>query len=126
MPLPSVLVVDDDQNLRRILEAKLQRIPLNVTGACDLASAASALQHDEFAVVVIDERLPDGSSLAELPALRTIAPNSAFVLITAYEESAIRQLAENAGAESVLFKPFDLDALESLVRGIVRDHAAAR
>jgi DNA-binding NtrC family response regulator len=116
MPLPAVLVVDDDQNLRRILEAKLERSPFDVSTVADLASAVAALEHRKFAVVVLDERLPDGSSLALLPTLRGLAPSSTFVLITAYEENAIRHLAESAGAKETLFKPFDLDALEAVVQ----------
>ena len=121
MPAPAVLVVDDDQNLRRILEAKLERSPFEVFTAKDLASAITALESSRFAVVVLDERLPDGSSLASLPALKCLAPTSAFVLITAYEENAIRQRAELAGASEILFKPFDLDLLEAVVRNHVPD-----
>lgn len=116
MPMPAVLVVDDDNNLRRILEAKLQRGPFKVSTVSDLASAISALEDRTFAVVVLDDRLPDGSGLDVLPKLRGIAPSSAFVLITAYEENAMRQRAADAGAKEVLFKPFDLDMLEAVVR----------
>lgn len=116
MPLPAVLVVDDDQNLRRILEAKLQRGPFAVFTASDLASAVSALTDREYAVVVLDERLPDGSGLDKLPALLDLSPSSAFVLITAYEETAMRERAAEAGACEILFKPFDLDMLEAVVR----------
>ena len=59
----AVLVVDDDHNLRRILEAKLQRGPFEVSTVSNLASAVTALESGQFAVVVLDERLPDGSGL---------------------------------------------------------------
>jgi DNA-binding NtrC family response regulator len=123
MPAPAVLVVDDDQNLRRILEAKLERSPFQVFTAKDLASAITALENSQFAVVVLDERLPDGSSLENLAALKHLAPSSAFVLITAYEENSIRQQAETAGASEILFKPFDLDILEAVVQSHVRPDA---
>jgi two-component system NtrC family response regulator len=116
MPPPAILVVDDDQNLRRILEAKLERSPFDVSTATDLASAKDALEHGHFAVVVLDDRLPDGSSIANLAALKDLAPTSEFVLITAYEENAVRQQAEQAGAAEILFKPFDLDTLEAVVQ----------
>ena len=113
---PAVLVVDDDYNLRRILEAKLERCPFRVCGVSDLASAASALRSFKYDVIVLDERLPDGSSIESLPILRHIAPSATFILITAYEEGPLRHQAEQAGAREVLFKPFDLDMLEAVVR----------
>jgi DNA-binding NtrC family response regulator len=116
MPQPAVLVVDDDRNLRRILQAKLQRGSFQVSTVADLASARFELEHSHFQVVVLDERLPDGSSLDMLPSLRDLSPESSFVVITAYEENAMRQRAERAGASDILFKPFDLDLLEAVVR----------
>ena len=116
MSLPAVLVVDDDLNLRRILEAKLQRGPFDVLAVSNLASARSALESAKYAVVVIDERLPDGSSLSVLPSLRDLAPETSFVVITAYEENSMREQAVRAGAQEILFKPFDLDMLDAVVR----------
>jgi DNA-binding NtrC family response regulator len=116
MLVPSVLVVDDDYNLRRILEAKLERCPFRVSTVPDLASAILALQTGHYSVIVLDERLPDGSGISVLPQLCGLAPGAIFILMTAYEESSVRQLAEQAGAREILFKPFDLDLLEAVVR----------
>jgi DNA-binding response OmpR family regulator len=108
---PLVLIVDEDYNFTRILEAKLRLSGFEVTIAEDLASASAALRSRHFSLVLLDVRLPDGSGLDSLKDLRELSPKTSFVIITAYEEELLRERALASGARDVLYKPFDLELL---------------
>jgi DNA-binding response OmpR family regulator len=116
-----VLIVDDEPNLCRILEAKLRRNGCNVDTAHVAASAWPLLLANRYAVVFLDLRLPDGDGLDLLPRFKSIAPNTAFVTMTAYEEPDLTRRCIQAGADQVLFKPFELDHLIEIVHTHTRN-----
>src|SRR5438105_8812436 len=92
----SVLVIDDDadtrDNLRDILELDAYRVETAGT-------IREALDRDtwaQFAAIILDRRLPDGSSEELLPRLRQLAPGAAVIIVTGYADlegaiAAIRQ-----------------------------------
>lgn len=124
----TILVVDDERNLCRIVEAKLRRSGFHVVTAYDAASGLAHLLRRRFDLVLLDIHLPDADAIAILPRLRAAAPDTPFLLMTAYEEENLRARAAQAGAVEVLYKPFDLDYLVQAVRlhvaGTVRLPAA--
>lgn len=128
---PAVLVVEDERNLCRVIEAKLRRAGYVVTVAFDATSGTTALLQGPFDAVLLDVHLPDAEAIDLLPRLRRAVPSTPFILMTAYEEEDLRARALVAGASDVLFKPFDLDRMVAAVqlnsRGATagRDHSAA-
>jgi CheY-like chemotaxis protein len=110
-----VLVIEDDRNFSRILEAKLLKNSYSVRTAPDALSALACLLERPVHVALLDGRLPDADGLAALPLLRSAAPRTPFVFMTAYEEEYPRSRAISAGAAVILYKPFDLDTLTSEV-----------
>jgi len=112
----SILVVDDEYNLRRILEAKLRLSNFAVMVASDAATALRHLLRHSFALVLLDVHLPDANAITILPRLRAAAPDTPFLLMTAYEEEGLRERALRAGAVEILYKPFDLDLMVQTIR----------
>lgn len=112
----AVLIVDDERNLCRILEARLRMADFAVVSVSEAASALQSLLRQPFALVLMDVRLPDANGIAVLPQLRTASPHTPFLLMTAYEEEGLRERALAAGASEILYKPFDLDLLVQTVR----------
>jgi CheY-like chemotaxis protein len=110
-----VLIIEDDRNFSRILEAKLLKNSYSVLLSSDAVSGLTYLLERRVDVVLIDGRLPDADGLAALPLLRAAAPRTPFLFMTAYEEEYPRGRALSAGAREVLYKPFDLDSLTSAV-----------
>lgn len=106
-----MLVIDDEANFCRVLEARLARSGFTVILAPDVATGRHWLVTRTFDLILLDVRLPDANGLAALPALRAMSAGAPFLLMTAYEEENLRARALLAGAADILYKPFDLDTL---------------
>jgi DNA-binding response OmpR family regulator len=115
MPLPSVLVVEDDPAIRRMLEAALVREPLRVDCAADGVEALEKLAATPYAVMLLDLMLPRLSGLEVLAQLATRTPRPMVFVITAFDESVLLQL-DTRLVHGILRKPFDLERLVELVR----------
>jgi DNA-binding NtrC family response regulator len=112
-----VLVVEDEPLIRWSLRRGFATRGHHVSEAADGAGALRLLSVDpgRFHAVVLDYRLPDSSDLALLEKIRRLAPLAAVVMMTAYGDQAMRVGASSLGARTVVNKPFDVQALVSLV-----------
>ena len=106
-----VLLVDDEPDLRDLLEEALIQEGYRVTTAADGAEALGKLAHQMFDVVLCDVRLPKVDGLELLRHLRTASPNTNVIMMTAYAEVPAAVLALKEGAYDYLTKPFDIDEL---------------
>jgi len=124
-----ILVVDDELQIRALIERLLRRAGYRVDAAADGLQAISRLRHvaesgeEAYALVVSDLRMPGADGLHVLREVSERSPGTMFVLITGYASlsSAIAALRE--GAYDYLTKPIDLDDLRSTVRRAL-DHRA--
>ncbi len=110
------LVVDDEPDLRELLDMTLTRMGLDVDTAEDLSSARRLLANDtDYAFCLTDMRLPDGDGLQVLDWIQNHAPDLPVAVITAHGnvESAVQAL--KAGAFDFVSKPVDLSDLRKLV-----------
>lgn len=106
MAKPSVLLVDDKQNLVRLLATALAR-SARVVPAGGVREAIAALEQETFGAIVCDLKMPDGSGLDVLRAARDHAPEAPFILMTAYASVATAVQAMREGAYDYVTKPFD-------------------
>ncbi|MDM7948711.1 sigma-54 dependent transcriptional regulator [Hydrogenophaga sp.] len=111
----SVLVVDDEPDLRTLYELTLLREGHQVAAAGDLAQARECLAQQRFDVLITDMRLPDGLGLELLRELNTNQRTEKCIVITAYgsAENAVESL--KSGAFDYLTKPVDLKQLRAAV-----------
>lgn len=114
-PSASVLVVDDEPDLRTLYELTLLREGHAVTTAPDLAQAREQLAHHRFDVLISDMQLPDGLGLSLLREVADGQRSEKCIVITAHgsAENAVESL--KAGAFDYLTKPVDLRQLRSAV-----------
>lgn len=116
----AVLVVDDERNFRRVVEAKLRKSSFDVALAPDAAGALDLALRYPFELVLLDLHLPDADGIALLRLVRAAMPATPVIVMTAYEEEGLRERAATAGADDVLYKPFDLDELAQTVAHYIR------
>lgn len=112
--MATILVVDDELPLREMIAVVLEEGGYEVLQAGNGREALALLEHTLPALVVADVMMPFVSGIALLAAMRSRAELAGIpvILMTAAE----RERALSAGAAAVLDKPFNLDALEALVR----------
>jgi two-component system response regulator HydG len=111
---PLALIVDDKPNFLSLL-MKVFRADLRVVTARGVAEALARLRDEVPAVVVCDLRMPDGSGLDVLRALRSAGMRAPFILMTAYATVPTAVQAMREGAYDYVTKPFDPDDLRAVV-----------
>jgi two-component system response regulator QseB len=115
-----VLVVEDDPVLADGLRAGLTLSGATVDSVGTCEDARAALASSEFAAMVLDIMLPDGSGIDLLREIRRARHRIPVLLLTARDAVTDRISGLDAGADDYLGKPFDLDELSARLRAIVR------
>jgi len=106
-----VLVVDDEQPIRRLVEKELGTQRRRITAAGSVKEALKLFKQETFDVVLLDMRLPDGSGLDLLAQLQELAPEVQIIIITGHGDVDNAVQAMKLGAYDYIGKPFDLDRL---------------
>lgn len=114
------LVVDDEPDLRELLELTLSRMGVDVETAEDLADARRKLSADRFDFCLTDMRLPDGNGLSLVKEISRDLPDMPVAMITAYGKVEDAVTALKYGAFDFVSKPVDLEALRNLVRTAIK------
>jgi two-component system, response regulator RegA len=126
-PGPSLLVVEDDEVLRQALVKAFVRRGFAVrdapTVACARAQACATQGDLDYAVV--DLKLPDGSGLEVVTALRAAAPDVRIVVLTGYASIATAVTAIKLGATNYLTKPATPDEIHRALVQIGSEAAVA-
>ncbi|OGA08740.1 MAG: sigma-54-dependent Fis family transcriptional regulator [Betaproteobacteria bacterium RIFCSPLOWO2_02_FULL_65_20] len=112
----TVLVVDDEADIRELLELSLVRMGLGVESAGSVAEAKALLQRRRFDLCLTDMRLPDGDGLDLVRHIGEHCDDLPVAVITAYGSMENAVSALKAGAFDYLTKPLSLDQLRTLVR----------
>jgi two-component system NtrC family response regulator len=115
MRTPRILIVEDDLNLQRVLEAQVERMGYDVSTAGDASHAREALEKDPYDLVITDLNLPGISGLELLEAIRADYPGTMVILITAYGTVQTAVQAMKAGAYDYLTKPLHPFELKTLI-----------
>ena len=123
---PSILVVDDEPDLRTLYELTLLREGYRVDVAETVTGAWQQLLEHRYEVLITDMRLPDGLGIELIQRLRALQRSERCVVITAYgsAENAVESL--KAGAFDYLSKPVDLKQFRTVIASAVQDALMAR
>jgi two-component system response regulator PilR (NtrC family) len=123
MASPRILIVDDEADLRELLEITLVKMGLDVDSADCLAAARAFLSQTEYALVLTDMRLPDGLGIELVREIAAGFKNTPVAVITAFGSADNAVAALKAGAFDYLSKPVGLDELRLLVQSALRTKA---
>jgi DNA-binding NtrC family response regulator len=117
LPMPAVLVVDDEPLIRWSLSEGLTEsgYPVRLAGNAAEARAALAALGQQPLVVVLDLRLPDSVDLSLLAEIRKRYPQAPVVMMSAHGTSEDVKRAGELGACRFVEKPFDVTELVKLV-----------
>ncbi|MBN2703270.1 MAG: sigma-54-dependent Fis family transcriptional regulator [Pontiellaceae bacterium] len=121
-----VLVVDDDELLRRVIYDNLLKNGCSVMAADSLHDARRLLSSESFDVMISDMRLPDGDGLSLMKEQRDNAPEMEVVVMTAYANVDTAVEAIKNGAFDYLSKPFDDGQLYKILRNIEEKRTLSR
>ncbi|TBW06587.1 sigma-54-dependent Fis family transcriptional regulator [Azotobacter chroococcum subsp. isscasi] len=119
------LIVDDEPDIRELLEITLGRMKLDTRSARNLQEARDWLDRERFDLCLTDMRLPDGSGLELVQHIQQRHSQVPVAMITAYGSLDTAVNALKAGAFDFLTKPVDLARLRELVATALRLHTPA-
>ncbi len=115
-----ILIVDDEPDIRELLEITIGRMGLKTAAADSVATAVALLNQREFALCLTDMKLPDGNGMQIIQHIQQTAPHTPVAMLTAFGnvETAIGAL--KAGAFDFITKPIDLERLRNLIQTSLR------
>ncbi len=116
MSLQTVLVVDDERDIRELLTITLGRMDLQVDAVGTVAEARRALGERSYDLCFTDMRLPDGTGHEVIELIAEEHPDTPVAMITAYGNVDAAVSALKAGAFDFVSKPVDIQMLRRLVR----------
>jgi two-component system response regulator PilR (NtrC family) len=115
MSQPHVLVVDDEADLRELVEITLSRMGIKSAAAATVAEAKALLADRGFDLCITDMRLPDGNGIGLVEHIQERHPQLPVAVITAYGNAQAAVESLKAGAFDFVSKPIDLGVLRKLV-----------
>jgi two-component system phosphate regulon response regulator OmpR len=122
---PSLLVVDDEPELRGLLGEYFGRHGFAVHAAADAQDARSQLAQARPDLAILDINMPGETGLSLARWLREAHPGVAIVMLTAAGEAIDRIVGLELGADDYVGKPFELRELLARVRAVLRRAQAA-
>ncbi len=120
MSKQSVLIVDDERDIRELLTITLGRMDLDVDAASNVAEARQLLGEHTYDLCFTDMRLPDGSGQELIELIAENYPDMPVAMITAYGNVDAAVNALKAGAFDFVSKPVDIKMLRGLVQTALR------
>ena len=115
MNRPNALIIDDEPDIRELLEITLIRMGIDTVSSKSIGDARLALSKQEFNLCLTDMNLPDGNGIELVSYIQEHHPKLPVAMITAYGNVETAISALKAGAFDFISKPVDLKQLRDLV-----------
>jgi DNA-binding NtrC family response regulator len=114
---PKILVVDDEEIVRRSYRRLLDEALLSAETAADGGQALEAMRREPFDVVLLDLRMPGADGMSVLRSIREQWPAAEVVVITGHPTLETAKEAVRLGAYDYLAKPVEPDRILKIARG---------
>lgn len=111
----NILVVNDKRLMREILADMLKDMGYNVVMAEDGYKAIEKVKEVSFAIIFLDMRMPGINGVETLKEIKKINPETRVVMMTAYVGKNLEKEALKHGADTVIYKPFDMKKVMAIV-----------
>jgi len=116
MPKQTILVVDDEAKMRRLLEIMLTQMDYAVLQAGNGLEALAVLEQQAVDLIITDLKMPKLDGIGLLKQLRELANNIPVIVVTAYGTVETAVDAMKYGASDYIVRPFELDTVEAAVQ----------
>src|SRR5471032_1047391 len=120
----SILVTDDDAELRRVLRMTLAALGFDVAESSNGEQALKELERRHFEVVLLDVNMPGMGGIETCRQIRRKAPQLQILMLTVRDKEADMIAALDAGADDYITKPFSIPELAARLRSAVRRSTA--
>lgn len=116
----SILVVDDDADMRKLLRDSLQPHGYDVTEAANGEEAMLLVESEAFGIVILDKEMPGMNGLDLLSYLQSRCPSLPVIFITAFGGAQVAEESRRRGAVRYMEKPFRVRSIVETVQDVIR------
>lgn len=116
---PSILVVDDDANVRKLFARVLTKAGYSVQEVSDGVEAKAAIQNITFDLMILDLSMPEMDGFEVLKFARARMPNLKIIVVSGFMQGMTLNAAKHLGAAATLDKPVETGLLLSTVRNLL-------
>jgi DNA-binding response OmpR family regulator len=120
MSKTTLLAIDDDQDILKVLKANLELHGFTLFTADSLAAARTILAERRPDLVLLDLMLPDGDGLEFCCALKSLYPHLPVIMLTAKDKISDKVIGFELGADDYMVKPFETRELMARIRARLR------
>ena len=113
---PTILVVDDNEDLLDTFAMILKRRGFNVETADNGAAAVDKFKEQEYDITLMDIVMPEMNGVEAFRKIREIDPEATVILMTAYSEEELMNMAMDEGAHRILHKPVRINQLVEVIK----------
>ena len=117
----TILIVDDQKGVRRLLEELFKMEGWNVYTASDGIEAVSQVKASSPDIVLMDMKMPNMNGLESSSQILALCPDMKIIMMTAYGEMDVVKKALEVGVRRCITKPFDILNLRDLVNELVME-----
>jgi two-component system response regulator PilR (NtrC family) len=115
-----ILVVDDEESIREFLDIMLKKEGFEVTLAEDGKRALELLKKKSFNMIISDLQMPNMTGIELLKQSKDVAPDTVFMMITAFGTTETAVEAMKLGAYDYITKPFKIDEVRILINNALK------
>jgi DNA-binding NtrC family response regulator len=112
---PSILIVDDNEDLLQTFAMILKRRGFNVETAGNGSSAVEKSKEQTFDVTLMDIVMPEMNGVEAFKKIKEVQPGAPVILMTAYSDEDLIQTAKDEGVRKIIHKPIRIDQLVELI-----------
>jgi len=122
----SVLIIEDDSTFAQIIEGFLTKNNFEVTTVSNVAKALKLLAHEDFQLLLIDYRLPDGTGIDVLNHRREAGLNVPAIIMTSFNDVRTAVRAIHLGASDYITKPINPEELLMVINNALQKKPIAK
>jgi two-component system response regulator ArlR len=115
-----ILVVEDEPELRKVVQTSLEASQFLVEYASDYSSGLVKIEDYDYDCILLDIMLPGGSGLDILREIKKVKPDTSVIILSAKDSVEDKVKGLDMGADDYLAKPFHLSELHSRINSALR------
>lgn len=116
-----ILVVDDQHSDRETLKAILEERQYRVSTAADGYETIEIIKNRKYNLIFLDIRLPGINGVETLEQVKQISPGTTVIMMTGFSQEDLVKKAMDGGAQSCIYKPFDMEKVLALVEDSAKE-----